>query len=280
MDTIKKQLIQKDSLLRVNKITASELKRELVRSELEGLINYVKNNDFTRYKDVSLDKVETLIGKAYSQRIKQVLGEDTIDVHAILKQEINRSGDEANPFSNFDTAVAVPKNSRAGNSNQNDSDLNETSEKRTSELIDRILKVELDPFKWQQLNREYGRENLKREANFYFDSRYRDTTEQYTDRYVFHFNNTYARQVGSISNVGNIRDIIEVHCDQVILPFNNTTSNYYGQITMQIEQFKNAYISAEGPEFHFIFNTVVLPNNTIRLTPINPICKLREPATV
>jgi hypothetical protein len=49
---------------------------------------------------------------------------------------------------------------------------------------------------------------------------------------------------------------------------------------MQFEQFKNAYVSSEGPEFHFIFNTTILPNNTIRLTPVNPICRFREPITV
>lgn len=279
MDSIKKQILQKDNIINIVNIIKNEIKRDMNKSEIEGLVSYLKENDYTRYnnynnKNISLDQkiisVSNLISKDYSQKIKRTLVNDNIDVKALLTQEIQRIGDEVDPFSNFDKNFV--------NKTANISSVNNSN--NLNNVINSISTVSIDPDRWHLLQRDLGRENIKREANFYFDSRYRDVSDMNTDRYVFSFNNTYARRPGTINNIGNIRDIIEITCDQIILPFNNTTSNYYGQITMQISQFKNAYISAEGPEFHFIFNTTILPNNTVRLTPVNNTCKLRDPMTV
>ena len=152
-----------------------------------------------------------------------------------------------------------------------------SAQEAVSNMSTSIQKVSIDSTSYHELLRTYDRNAIMRNSHLLFDSFNRDRTDANTDRYVFHFENSYSRREGTVNALGQIRDIIELEVYPFELPFTSTVNNYYNKITMLVGEFKQGFIAKE--EFHFIFNISVLNNNTVRLTPINPVYKLRDPIT-
>jgi hypothetical protein len=256
----------------LGKITV-KLDRQPIRSEVDSFVSYVKNIDFDRYnKNLASNpkyknmtdaqfyqSLEDMTVEMFISRMKETTEEEFIDVKELLKSEIQKKGDNS-------SYMGRPKNVNTGASVDTNS-------------IVVANKISLDVEDYHSMQRTLGRDQLLRNANLWFDSRYRDRSDKNTDRYVFHFNNSYSRREGTVNSLGNIRDIIEMEIYPFELPFTSLTNNYYNKLTMLVGEFKQGFISTEGPEFHFIFNTAILPNNMVRLTPINPVYKLRDPIT-
>lgn len=259
----------------LGKITV-KLDRQPIRSEVDSFVSYVKNIDFDRYnKNLASNpkyknmtdaqfyqSLEDMTVEMFISRMKETTEEEFIDVKELLKSEIQKKGDNA-------SYMGRPKNAN----------MSGVSGDANSGSVVVANKISLDVEDYHSMQRTLGRDQLLRNANLWFDSRYRDRSDKNTDRYVFHFNNSYSRREGTVNSLGNIRDIIEMEVYPFELPFTSLTNNYYNKLTMLVGEFKQGFISTEGPEFHFIFNTAILPNNMVRLTPINPVYKLRDPIT-
>lgn len=255
---------------------AVKLNRPIIRSEVDSFVSYVKNIDFDKYnknfannpkyKNMSDDQfnesLEEMTTEMFIARMKETTEEEIIDVKELLKSEIQKKGD----------------NSKYMGRPHNDNSTNSTNSNSEGSVVV-ANRISLDVEDYHSMQRTLARDQLMRNANLWFDSRYRDRSDKNMDRYVFHFNNSYSRREGTVNSLGNIRDIIEMEVYPFELPFTSLTNNYYGKLTMLVGEFKQGFISTEGPEFHFIFNTTILPNNMVRLTPINPIYKLRDPIT-
>ena len=289
----KKKDVLKNMLDRVS----SNLKRKLVRSEIESFVSHVKKidydiyaRDFTenpRFKNLTLEqylgKVEDMTIKSFIEKlVKYVNDDEIVDIKELLKNEIQKTGDNSANLYDYSQDSGNGGNGGSGNGGGNGGNGGSNSGGKSSGRSGAVVvanPIAIDEEKWHMMQRTLGREQLIRSANLYFDSRYRDRTDSNTDRYVFHFNNTYSRREGTVNALGDIRDIIEMEIYPFELPFTQSTTNHYNKITMLVGEFKQGFISTEVPEFHFIFNTSILSNNTVRLTPVNPIYKLRDPIT-
>lgn len=267
---VSKYITDREVLRRVANTVQTKMGRPITSSELTGLISYARGLNLTRFRDMPKDKLEDMVAATYLQKIRDSIDEKPIDVRELMIKELTKSGSAGDGSSGGSNWASGGDGAAAGGGG---------SGLKTSSDGNALVEISPDP--WYLLLREMNRESLNRTANIWIDSRYRDLSDTYTDRYVFRFSNSYTRQPGTVNAIGEIRDVIELQCDEFTLPYNKSTDNYYNKITMQIGQFKNGYISQEGNfESHFVFNTEKLSNNMIKLTPVNPICKLRDPVVV
>jgi hypothetical protein len=225
---------------------------------VDSFLMFVK--DFPVNEKMTLEQTNDKIVELFLRKMKTNLTEKEVDIKEMLKHEISKKGD--NPVLMLEKPAL--KNAQAA-----------TTQVATKQGVTTSTSVTMEPNAYHELMRTYGRENIIRNSHLLFDSFNRDRSDTRSDRFVFHFENSYSKRDGTVNALGQIRDIIELEIYPFEIQNAPTINNFYNKITMLVGEFKQGFIGPE--EFHFMFNVTTLNNNTVRLTPINPIYKLRDP---
>lgn len=248
----------------INKENATQLLREISakiapnkidQSIIDSFSNFIRNFKVSAYRNQSKETINAIIVQLFLKKIKDSFDDTEYDIHEMLKHEINKKGDNPELVKMLPATKSTP----------------------TMAVSPNITTVAFDLPKYHELLRTMDRNAIIRDAHLFFDTFNRDRSDVNKDRYVFHFENSYSKREGTVNALGQIRDIIELEIYPFELPFTSTVNNYYNKITMLVGEFKQGFIGQE--EFHFIFNTTILSNNTVRLTPVNSTFKLRDPIT-
>lgn len=252
-------ILTKDNIRSIMRVIEQEIKPvKMSQGIVDDLLEFIRK--YRQNTDISLEDNNAKIVKLFVINMKNNLTNKQIDIKEILKNEIKKQ---------------VGDNSEAANNKLLDVEI------KSNNIIQKPAPVNtsvaIEPTAYHELLRVYGRDNIIRSSHLLFDSFNKDRTDNRTDRYVFHFENSYSKREGTVNALGQIRDIIEMEIFPFELPFSSSVNNYYNKITMLVGEFKQGFVGPE--EFHFIFNTQVLSNNTVRLTPVNPVYKLRDPIT-
>lgn len=251
---------KQNSIKLLREISTKIAPNELNQSIIDSFSNFIANFPVRNYRNATKDSINEIIVNLFLKKIKDSFSTQEYDIHEMLKHEINKKGDNPElmkmiaPSSQVKKAVVEP-----------------------APITPQTINIAFDMPKYHETLRTLDRNAIMRDAHLFFDTFNRDRSDTNMDRYVFHFENSYSKKEGTVNALGNIRDVIEMEIYPFDLPFTTTVNNFYNKITLLIGEFKQGFIGQS--EFHFMFDTKINNNNTVRLTPINPIFKLRTPIT-
>jgi hypothetical protein len=228
--TIDKQFILKV----VNKTTIYKGKN-LLRNEVEGLIQYIKELDFNLMKNDHLDVIVDKISKNFVKQLVVKIDKN-IDIHEVMKSRIGEN----------DNNIFHSPN-RVRNNNSIEYKYNERDKNNI-------------------ISRNTGSDT----KNLYLllDSKYRNLS---TDKSVFKWTviqsaNTTQGTVNTLSD--QINDIVSIQFDRFSLPYTASADNVYKKITMYIEEFSSMSILINsGKRYHMIFDSDI-QDNKIKLIPL------------
>jgi hypothetical protein len=271
----------------VNKLTII-LERKLLPNEIEGLVRYIEELDFSLMKNDSLAVIIENIANSFVQQ----LAPDTrrsklIDTHEIMKRQIGtirHDGDESihlgiecAPHKYIDT---IQNSDIQGDKGQNSKyeNFTEMRAKNTDETnrvyidgpstfaqsgisdVERMFSPMLD---------KYPMTARQRVQNIYLllDSKYRNLS---TDKSVFKWTvlNSVNTTQGTVNTLSDrIHNVINMQFDRFNLPYVPSADNIYKKISLHVEEFSSmAVLINSGRRYHMMFDTEK-EANLFRLTP-------------
>lgn len=246
---IEKKLMDRDFLLMVINTTTKYKKRKLFRSEVEGLITYIREIDTKLIKRYNPSQLSELIAKNFIKQLNIGTGE-ILDTHEILKKQIGNvkisSGDTTNK-SDCPPYQIAPKNRETftvGDVKQQETTKDEyliqptiipASRLRSTYLfldsMDRNLSTDPSVFKWTVLNSA----------------------------------NTAQGTVNTLSD--KIHNITVIQFSSFFIPYVASADNVYRQLSLLIEEFESmSVILRNNRRYHMLFNSEII-SNRIRQTP-------------
>jgi hypothetical protein len=274
----------------VNKTTAYKGKK-LLRNEIEGLVQYIKEVDFNQMGHTHSDDIIDKIAENFAKQLGVRTG-SIIDTHEVMKRHIGSikhdgtqslyMDTECSPYHATygisDPSVLGVTGDTGQNTTYNKYDRGRTKEgfgtrARNTEETNNVYSGS-DNFK--KFNTEDPHTALvssiprQKTQTLYLllDSKYRNlSTDNSTFKWtVLHSANTAQGTVNTI--IDQIHNIINVQFDRFSVPYVASADNVYKKTTMLIEEFSSmSVLTNSGRRYHMIFDSDI-QGNRINLTPL------------
>lgn len=246
---IEKKLTDKDFLLMTINATTKYRKKKLLRTEVEGLIKYIREIDTNLIKRYNPSQLSHLIAKNFTQQLI-IRNEEVLDTHEILKKQLGNVkisiGDTTNNSVCTPHQIAPKKQETftVGDEQQQEITKDEyliqptiipASRLRSTYLfldsMDRNLSTDPSVFKWTVLNSA----------------------------------NTSQGTVNTLSD--KIHNITVMQFSSFFIPYTPSADNVYRQLSLLIEEFESmSVILRNNRRYHMLFNSEII-SNRIRQTP-------------
>ena len=302
-ERVERKTIDKQFILKVVNKTTEYTGKKMLRNEIEGLVQYIKEIDFNLIKrnppDVIVDKVARNFAKQLGVRTGS-----TIDTHEVMKRHIGSieydgesiyQDKECQPFR---ATYGIKDPSLLNLTNDNNKYDTNTIEgfgtrARNTEETDAIYKRNINrngiPNSLKQGKKQGEQQRVENSSNMFssitdnypiianqkvqnlyllLDSKFRNLS---TDKSVFkwtvlHSANTAQGTVNTLSD--QIHNITNIQFDRFNIPYMQSADNVYKKITMFIEEFSSmSVLINSGRRYHMIFDSEI-QGNQIALTPL------------
>jgi hypothetical protein len=250
----------KQFILNVVNKTTEYIGKRLLRNEIEGLVQYMREVDYNLFTNDSPQRVVDKLAKNFARQLS-VTGGTAIDTHEIMKREISgiKHDDSQSLYQDMD----CPQYTISGRSSVVTRGVEGfgTRARNTEETDGVYLNNE---------NTNIATPSTKRRVqNVYLllDSKYRNLS---TDPSVFKWTvlnsaNTTQGTVNTLSD--QIHNITNIQFDRFAIPYVASADNVYKKITMFVEEFSSmAVLINSGRRYHMLFDSNI-NGNQIDLTP-------------
>ena len=299
--------LTRNSIIETATVLKDVIKRDVRKSEVSGLVAFIKNQNFNTFIGVEHDIVRQVIANAFAKRIQlQKEGGYLIDTHELLKRNIGRLkitdgpkddvGTVYNPGTCLpDTGVNVAQPITHNPDSQDNSSLiehtYETFDEKSNETFGNMTKAITKSF--DSLKSEF--KVLRTVQDVYssyvlLDSRYRKiegAIDNPIKSYKWEYTPTIYTTQGTANVISRIQDILYIQVQEFFIPYTAAADNVYKRVSMLIEEFSAlAVIAHENRRYHMLFHTHI-DGNRIRLgvppsdegkfrfaTPINKVDQL------
>lgn len=302
--------LTRNSIIETATVLKDIIKRDVGKSEISGLISFIKNQNFNTFIDVEHDIVRQVMANAFAKRIQsQKSGGYLIDTHELLKRNIGRLNITDDPDDDVGTVynpgACLPDthvNTSQPITNNPDSrgksarvehayESFEQFDEKSNTALANMTKVIEDSF--SGLRSEF--KLLKTVQDVYssyvlLDSRYRKIEGAIGNpitSYKWEYTPTIYTTQGTANVISRIQDILYIQVQEFYIPYTAAADNVYRRVSMLIEEFSAlAVIAHENRRYHMLFHTNI-DGNRIRLgvpptdegkfrfaTPINKVDQL------
>lgn len=235
-------IIDKQFILNVVNKTTTYVGKKMLRTEIEGLIHYIKEIDLKLMKndnpDVIVDKIAKNFAKQLGVRIAR-----NIDTHEVMKKQLGIS----------DKVEVLYQDSCTGNGKE----ISNTTEGFVARDRDN------DVYNMPQ----YSIANQPKNLYLLLDSKYRNLS---TDNSVFkwtvlHSNNSSQGTVNALND--QVHNITNIQFEKFNIPYMASADNIYKKITLFIEEFSSMAVLTNTGRYHMMFDSDI-QRNQIYLTPL------------
>jgi hypothetical protein len=275
--------IRKVIMTRVSIIdTATKLKdvlgRNVSKAEIDGLIGFMKSQNFNTFRGGNPDVVRELLAKKFGERVTQHSGGGyTIDVKEMLKRSIGRINVTDGPNDDLGT-VFNHNNSPADIGNSSMDQLRIHSD--TSDNPDVNIQHGYEKFDPSPITNAIG--SLKSDfrmlrtiqdvysAYVLLDSRYRKIQGVIGNpitRYTWEYTPTIYTESGTTNSVSRIQDVLYMQIQPFYIPYTPAADNVYRRVSMLVDEFSAlAVVAHENRRYHYMLQSE-RDGNRIRLDP-------------
>jgi hypothetical protein len=240
-------------LLQVINKTSTYTGKRLLRSEIEGLIQYINELNFRMMNDTK-DNIIDKIARNFSTQLKTT-SMPYIDIHEVMKgyigidSKVGVSSTYGSPYT-LPSSIGVPEIDSASNAKQN-SDFRQQVANPTS----------------NKPAPGYTKPQETQNLYLLLDSKYRNLS---TDQSVFSWTVMNAANVtqGTVNTLcDKIQNIINMQFEQFNIPYVGSADNVYKKIAVYIEEFASmSILIASGRRYHIMLNSTI-SGNQIELMP-------------
>ena len=240
----------------INKISAYTGKR-LLRSEIEGLIQYINELNFRMMNDTK-DNIIDKIARNFSTQLKTT-SMPYIDIHEVMKGYIglDSKSEVSNAYGSpytLPSSIGVPEIDSASNTKQN-------SDFRRQNINT------MNPANNSLVGTVYAKPQETQNLYLLLDSKYRNLS---TDQSIFSWTVMNAANVtqGTVNTLcDKIQNIVNMQFEQFNIPYVGSADNVYRKIAVFIEEFASmSVLIASGRRYHIMLNSTIL-GNQIELMP-------------
>lgn len=249
--------------------------KKLLRTEVEGLIQYIREVDFNLMKHDSRDTIIDKVAKNFSMQLG-VGGGTVIDTHELMKRHIVMNG-TGEPIrvdtdcSPYGSTYGIRDPSLLDSLNSGGQNVSYNSNMRDGFSNTKALNTDESNAKYSKnTNTVYQGVPQQKIQNLYLllDSKYRNlSTDSSVFRWtVLHSANTTQGTVNTLCD--QIHNIMNIQFDRFSIPYVASADNVYKKITVHIEEFSSmAVLINSGRRYHMIFDSEI-SGNQIQLTPL------------
>jgi hypothetical protein len=275
-------LTDKQFIINVVNKTTMYVGKKLLRTEIEGLVHYIKSVNFKLMKHDHPDHIVDKIAKNFTKQLT-MHGGSIIDTHEVMKRQLGEIAydDDESLYQDADCSPYHATNgiiSLSGDSGQNSEyKTNQRTEgfgtrarntDETNKKYENNLSINQQPLK--NISYKYPRIAKQNIQNIYLllDSKYRNLS---TDNSIFnwtvlHSANTTQGTVNTLSD--QIHNITNIQFDRFNIPYTSSADNIYKKISLYIEEFSSmSVLINSGRRYHMIFDSDVQGGRII-LTPL------------
>jgi hypothetical protein len=274
---IERRSVDKEFIVDTANKTTIYNEKKLLRTELEGLIQYIREVDFNLMKNDSRDTIIDKIARNFSNQLG-ARGGTVIDTHELMKMniEMNKNGEnirmdtDCAPYGSKygirDPSLLYSSNSSGQNGSYNGNNMREGFGNTKALNTD-----ETNAIYEENINGGIIPKGVRQKIqNLYLllDSKYRNlSTENNVFKWtVLHSANTTQGTVNTLCD--QIHNIMNIQFDRFTIPYVASADNVYKKISVYIEEFSSmAILINSGRRYHMIFNSEIA-GNQIQLTPL------------
>lgn len=248
---IEKKTTDKDFLLMVINATTKYKKRKLLRSEVEGLIVYIRELDTNLINRYNPQQLSELIAKNFIQQLSNRNGE-ILDTHEILKKQIGNVNTSSKDYINNSECSpyrVAPKKHQIETFAVGDAKQQETTKDEY------LIRPTIIPA------------SRLRSTYLFLDSMNRNLS---TDPSVFKWTvlNSANTNQGAVNTLSDkIHNITVMQFSSFFIPYVASADNVYRQLSLLIEEFDSmSVILRNNRRYHMLFNSDIV-SNRIKQTP-------------
>ena len=274
-ERIERKIKDKTFLLDVVNKTSLYTGKQLLTSEIEGLIQYVQSIDSRLIVNKPRDVIVDALAKNFASRLRSTKS-TMVDTHELMKQEIGTiKTDGESVYRKLDNAPYNPhKDKIESYGNYGDKSLNSNEEDnylqpRPTLPLEAPGQLENSATPYSSLTDKFPRIAKQSVQNVYLllDSKYRNLS---SDPSVFQWTvlnsaNTVQGTVNTLSD--QIHNITNIQFDRFNLPYVGSADNVYQKISLFVEEFSSMSVLIHSGRYHMIFDSEIT-GNRIRLTPL------------
>lgn len=247
MDALKNN---KDFLLQIVNKTSTYTGKQLLRNEIEGLIQYINELNFNLMKNEEIGSIINKIAKNFSLQLRSSENQ-YIDIHELMKGFIGLKNDEktymGNRYGPPSSIKSSFQSSAESLTDQNSSYRIEASEIKKNNIFQPTKSIQ----------------------NLYLllDSKYRNLS---TDPSVFSWTvlNTPNTTQGTVNTLcDKVHNIINMQFELFNIPYVGSADNIYRKISLFVEEFSSmSVLTNDGNRYHIMLNSSII-GNRIELHP-------------
>jgi hypothetical protein len=296
-DMVERKSIDKQFILNVVNKTTAYIGKKMLRTEIEGLVHYIKEIDFNLMKrdhpDIIIDKISRNFAKQMSVRTGSM-----VDTHEVMKRQIGTiaNSDEQSLYQDTECSpyyatygIKDPSilglsgdagqnneynthvenfGTRARNTDETNKKYLKESDNYASEIPQRLENISKT---FSSITDKYPRTVKHTTQNLYLllDSKNRNlSTDNNTFKWtVLHSANTTTQ--GTVNTLSDqIHNISNIQFDRFSIPYISSADNVYKKISLYIEEFSSMSVLINpSRRYHMIFDSDV-QGNRINLTPL------------
>lgn len=305
---IRTNLLNKGNMINVANEVSRKIKRKLLRSEIEGLIHYMKEIDYRSFGSMDIKFIINKIASNFTYQLKNTEG-IFIDTREILKHHIGAV--ETDNYESVYSTVKCAPESVSNIENRNiyriDKDKN-ADEDEDEEVFEKNMddNPEYNFYKKQVSERPtqmfYNGANYKKEhfdaqdrdklkefkipisgsgykfpgikkqniQNVYLllDSKFRNLSTSY-DVFQWTVVNSANVTQGSVNTLcDKISNIINIQFEKFQMPYNPSADNVYKKISLFIDEFKSMSVLINSGRRYHMLFNSEVNGNQIELTPL------------
>jgi hypothetical protein len=281
---IKKVLTDKEVILKIVNQTTAYYGKSLLRSEIEGLIGYIREINYTLLENDDLNTIIIKVAKNFTNQLRDTQkGGLFINTHELMKGNMGNVGitdisdvfvDSAciqqNPSLNLKSGKELVKTAEAFSDNYGieryggDDDRTNSEERQ---IKNAILAGVPPVIAGASTSSMILNKKFPQSLYLLLDSKFRNLT---TDQSVYRWSVSTTTSVvqGTVNTMAyNVQNIINMQFDQFQIPYVKSADNVYRKISLFVQEFSSmAVIISASRRYHMLFSSNIV-GNQLELTP-------------